>query len=102
MRASGVDETKAKVMFAAVYHFGPRWPDPVSVTQVPVPSSPPRTLREEDFPILAKAIEASFRRRLSDKANDAGIPDPIGKSGLSRGGASLDEIEGLTAEDLVR
>lgn len=25
MRANGVDETKAKLMFAAVYRFGPRW-----------------------------------------------------------------------------
>jgi hypothetical protein len=25
MRARGVDETKAKLMFAAVYHLGPRW-----------------------------------------------------------------------------
>lgn len=25
MRASGVDELQAKVMYAAVYHFGPRW-----------------------------------------------------------------------------
>lgn len=28
MRCSGVDEEKAKVMYAAVYRFGPRWPDP--------------------------------------------------------------------------
>lgn len=26
MRASEVGKTKAKVMYAAVYHFGPRWP----------------------------------------------------------------------------
>ena len=25
MLASGVDETKAKIMYAAVYHYGPRW-----------------------------------------------------------------------------
>lgn len=25
MRASGVNSTKAKIMYAAVYHFGPRW-----------------------------------------------------------------------------
>jgi hypothetical protein len=26
MRASGVSAIKAKIMYAAVYHFGPRWP----------------------------------------------------------------------------
>lgn len=26
MRASGVNENRAKLMYAAVYHFGPRWP----------------------------------------------------------------------------
>lgn len=25
MRASGVSQTKAKIMYSAVYHFGPRW-----------------------------------------------------------------------------
>ena len=28
MRCSGVDEEKAKIMYAAVYRFGPRWPEP--------------------------------------------------------------------------
>ena len=28
MRCSGVDERKAKIMYAAVYRFGPRWPEP--------------------------------------------------------------------------
>lgn len=31
MRASKVPESKAKVMYAAVYHFGPRWPTPTQV-----------------------------------------------------------------------
>ncbi|MGZ5538363.1 MAG: DUF1353 domain-containing protein [Chthoniobacterales bacterium] len=31
MRCSGVDEEKAKIMYAAVYRFGPRWPDPTAV-----------------------------------------------------------------------
>lgn len=30
MRCSGVDEERAKVMYAAVYRFGPRWPDPTT------------------------------------------------------------------------
>lgn len=28
MRCSGVEDQKAKIMYAAVYRFGPRWPDP--------------------------------------------------------------------------
>ena len=31
MLASGVDQTRAKVMYAAVYHFGPRWPTKAEV-----------------------------------------------------------------------
>ncbi|WP_170156987.1 DUF1353 domain-containing protein [Roseimicrobium gellanilyticum] len=28
MRCSGVSESKSKVMYTAVYRFGPRWPEP--------------------------------------------------------------------------
>ena len=28
MKCSGVDEEKAKIMYAAVYRFGPRWAEP--------------------------------------------------------------------------
>ncbi|WP_434672759.1 DUF1353 domain-containing protein [Pseudomonas sp. R1-15] len=31
MRAAGVDATTAKIMYAAVYHFGPRWAEPKRV-----------------------------------------------------------------------
>ncbi|QTH15316.1 DUF1353 domain-containing protein [Pseudomonas corrugata] len=31
MRAAGVDATTAKIMYAAVYHFGPRWAEPTRV-----------------------------------------------------------------------
>src|SRR5450755_687913 len=36
MRCSGVDEEKAKIMYTAVYRFGPRWTDP---TAGPAPAS---------------------------------------------------------------
>jgi len=37
MLADGVNETKAKVMYGAVYHFGPRWPAPAYVmANVPI------------------------------------------------------------------
>lgn len=32
MLASGVDISKAKIMYAAVYHFGPRWSVPIAKT----------------------------------------------------------------------
>lgn len=35
MRASGVSETTAKIMYAAVYHFGPRWQAQYELTKVP-------------------------------------------------------------------
>lgn len=52
MLARGVEWWKAKVMYAAVYHFGPRWADPVTKTR------PPRKkLRERDFQKLAESIQ---------------------------------------------
>lgn len=33
MLASGVSSMKAKVMYAAVYHFGPRWPEQKEIRQ---------------------------------------------------------------------
>lgn len=34
MLASGVDISKAKIMYAAVYHFGPRWSVPIAETRL--------------------------------------------------------------------
>lgn len=38
MLASGVDTLKAKVMYAAVYHFGPRWGRSINFSNVPMAS----------------------------------------------------------------
>ena len=35
MLTGGVDATKAKIMYAAVYHFGPRWIRTIKVSDVP-------------------------------------------------------------------
>jgi len=62
MRAAGVSETQAKIMYAAVFHFGPRWgTDP-----------PAYTLAEMEFPALAESI----RRREEPRpgAVDPGPP----------------------------
>lgn len=40
MLTSGVEEWRAKIMYAAVYHFGPRWSQVVSVTGIPAVQTP--------------------------------------------------------------
>jgi uncharacterized protein DUF1353 len=50
MMASGVEPWRAKVMYAAVYHFGPRWPRVVTV-EVPknqAPSAPTQALAQAE------------------------------------------------------
>jgi len=67
MLASGVASAKAKIMFAAVYHFGPRWSEPNDRTIYKGKSitdeflcidPPPQTLSPEDFRKLSDEIEA--------------------------------------------
>jgi hypothetical protein len=53
MLASGVERSKAKIMYSAVYHFGPRW-----YGFRPDPPDPPQTLTESDFKRLATEIES--------------------------------------------
>lgn len=40
MLAAGVETWRAKVMYAAVYHFGPRWPRQVNVANLPINQDP--------------------------------------------------------------
>lgn len=40
MVTSGVEPWRAKIMYAAVYHFGPRWPRQVIVKNLPVTQTP--------------------------------------------------------------
>src|SRR5437016_8935716 len=49
-RCGGVEATKAKVMFAAVYHFGPRWG---------TDKGPRRFKTEEDFKRLRNYVESN-------------------------------------------
>ena len=51
MLASGTPDWQAKVMYAAVYHFGPRWKDPKTHAE-----PPKSTLSQEDFQALVEAI----------------------------------------------
>lgn len=59
MRASGVGEVQAKVMYAAVYHFGPRWTSSRKPgSYVSANFGPPPVLNDADFERLRLAIEA--------------------------------------------
>lgn len=60
MVASGVDGTAAKVMYAAVFHFGPRWPTkpPGGVLGGAVDVPPPVTMTEGQFAQLRAQIES--------------------------------------------
>ena len=73
MRAGGVGETKAAVMYAAVYRFGPRWAEPqgfwsrvgsaikdiftTSDAPAPPPPPPPPAVTEADVQAIEALIE---------------------------------------------
>ena len=58
MLAGGVDLTTAKIMYAAVYHFGPRW-DPLNTSPTRgAEAETRRTLTIEDFDKLKLAIQS--------------------------------------------
>jgi hypothetical protein len=54
MLARETPRFRAKVMYAAVYHFGPRWPDPTAPSLAPPPAP---DLTEPEFRALAAEIE---------------------------------------------
>lgn len=58
MLTSGVDATKAKIMYAAVYHFGPRWVTKSLIPGGAVDVLPVNTLTEADFEVLKAQIES--------------------------------------------
>lgn len=64
MLTSGVDATKAKVMYAAVYHFGPRWVTRNADGTISGASDtpPPQTLSRADFDVLKAEIESRDKR----------------------------------------
>jgi hypothetical protein len=66
MLASGVEPPRAKVMYAAVYHFGPRWstPNAPGVAGGSAGLPPPITMTASEFDALAREIE------LRDRAGD--------------------------------
>jgi hypothetical protein len=85
MLKSGVDLVRAKVMYGAVFHFGPRWAVavepkiPGTLGMVIMEPPPAPTLKESDFPELVEEIEFSYR-----------------VMGYSGNAMTLDEIESFT------
>jgi Protein of unknown function (DUF1353) len=63
MLTSGVDPLKAKVMYAAVHHFGPRWStkNAGGISGGAIDTPAPKTLTESDFASLKATIEARDR-----------------------------------------
>jgi Protein of unknown function (DUF1353) len=81
MMASGLGPVQAKIMYAAVYHFGPRWSrfgllgfPPARVLIKP----PPKTLTESDF----------NRLQLTIRTAEGSVTAPM----------TLEEIEAFTPE----
>ena len=58
MLTSGVDPTKAKIMYAAVYHFGPRWVTPSAIPGGVADVPPVNKLTQADFDALKAQIES--------------------------------------------
>jgi len=58
MLTSGVNTTKAKIMYAAVYHFGPRWVTPSAVPGGAADVPPDNKLTQADFDALKAQIES--------------------------------------------
>lgn len=69
MLASGVSTAKAKIMYAAVYHFGPRWPTTKEVRYATSPKNEQRSCVDigignpvcVTIPQTSKSVEGIFR-----------------------------------------
>lgn len=70
MLAADVDKLKAKIMYAAVYHFGPRWPSKFELINIP--------LTEVDSKIKSVSAEADTNDKREVKTRYRILP---GRSG---------------------
>jgi hypothetical protein len=77
MMASGVEPWRAKVMYAAVYHFGPRWPRLVTVS---VPESQ-----------VGSASEQALAR--AEPGSDATVVRVRPQPGPAQGGPRQDKVD---------
>lgn len=71
MMCRGVPSFKARIMFYAVYRFGPRWPDVAEAAQAPEPAvaddAVARSVLEDARLIEANALSAAEIERLADQ-----------------------------------
>ncbi|MBZ5533884.1 MAG: DUF1353 domain-containing protein [Acidobacteriia bacterium] len=100
-RAGGASEFKAKIMFAAVYHFGPRWPKP-GETQ-----APPTSLQSEDDMLRTIALIRKNRDISIDAIqglSHLGLATQVSDEDLASERRMMQEIQRqrLSGEPLVR
>jgi hypothetical protein len=89
MLASGVSMTRAKVMYAAVYHFGPRWPEVRLIKNIP-----PEKSEVEIFNIKSSSPRDSDTKVIRIKSRDpAGNPSESLKVVLTPKAPTLNEAE---------
>lgn len=70
MRARGVSEIKAKIMYAAVYHFGPRWPNDLKIIGVSPENS-------KSITTLANGLGTDLITMSVDKSSATYMEKPI-------------------------
>jgi len=86
MLAGGADRTQAKIMYAAVYHFGPRWAafecpgQRTSCAQPTVVFPPPKNLTESDF----ERLKVEIARREEGAKERVGVPGPMSLEDIER------------------
>ena len=98
MRCSGVPPVKAKIMFYAVYRFGPRWPDPLEGAGEPV--VPPEALTAATARSLALDAEVIFDHD-PDLAEIEALADSRSGEAINRGLEGTEETAGAgSARDL--
>jgi hypothetical protein len=87
LAAGGLYDTwQTKVMFAAVYHFGPRWPDPVLNTAAPVSQ-----MTRDQFKTLAARIKQADALALASNEKF-----DLGESGTNIRVSDLDNYQTAT------
>ncbi len=70
MRCSGVGAAQAKIMYYAVYRFGPRWPEPGTSVPESVAQAPAAALTPEAARMLLADAQAIYAHDLSLEAID--------------------------------
>ena len=98
MRCSGVSEVKAKIMYYAVYRFGPRWPTPglesvtATTAQPELSASNARSLAADAEAIYTQHLSLREIEALADARNAAAPAGPMleGVAVESAGSSALD------------